>query len=293
MSKKFIPVIIALTAASIFIAFKSEGRVNDEDNPKLRYAKILRNVGVLLEEGHFNPKPIDDKFSTQVLEAYIKELDNDKKVFLASDIESFKRYENRIDDELRGAPLESFYAINELYTKRQAEIADIYKGLLAKPFDFTSNETLTLDEEKTVFSKDAAARFNTWRKYIKYLVLDRYVTALTDRDKAKDKKDAKPKADSTLEREARESIYKLMDRSAKTSKTRETEDFNFGKFVNTIASTMDPHTNYLPPIDLRTFNEGMRGSFYGIGAVLKEEDGKIKIASMVVGMPAFKTGELK
>ena len=44
MSKKFIPVIIALTAASIFIAFKSQGRVNDEDNPKLRYAKILRRL---------------------------------------------------------------------------------------------------------------------------------------------------------------------------------------------------------------------------------------------------------
>jgi len=293
MSKKFIPVIIALTAASIFIAFKSQGRGNVEDNPKLRFAKILRNVGVLLEEGHFNPKPIDDKFSADVLAAYIKELDSDKKVFLASDIDGFKRYENRIDDELHGAPLESFYAVNEVYLKRQAEIADIYKGILAKPFDFTADETLMMDEEKTVFSKDVATRYNTWRKYIKYLVLERYVTAMADRDKPKDKKDVKPKADSTLEREAREGIYKLMDRFSKTSKTRETEDYNFGKFVNTIASTMDPHTSYFPPIDLRTFNEGMRGSFYGIGAVLKEEDGKIKIASMVVGMPAFQSGALK
>lgn len=37
----------------------------------------------------------------------------------------------------------------------------------------------------------------------------------------------------------------------------------------------------------------MRGSFFGIGAVLKEDDGKIKIGSLVTGMPAWKSGEVR
>ena len=37
----------------------------------------------------------------------------------------------------------------------------------------------------------------------------------------------------------------------------------------------------------------MSGRFYGIGAQLKDEDGKIKIASLVSGGPAWKSGELK
>jgi carboxyl-terminal processing protease len=56
---------------------------------------------------------------------------------------------------------------------------------------------------------------------------------------------------------------------------------------------MDPHTDYFAPVDLRSFNESMKGSFFGIGAQLKEEDGKIKIASIISGMPAWKSGEIK
>jgi carboxyl-terminal processing protease len=37
----------------------------------------------------------------------------------------------------------------------------------------------------------------------------------------------------------------------------------------------------------------MSGRFYGIGAQLKDDDGKIKIASLVSGGPAWKSGELK
>ena len=74
MSKKFIPVILALTAATFFIAFQTQGST-DDDNPKNRYTRILRNVGVLLQEGHFSPKKIDDNFSREVLDKYLKDLD--------------------------------------------------------------------------------------------------------------------------------------------------------------------------------------------------------------------------
>jgi carboxyl-terminal processing protease len=56
---------------------------------------------------------------------------------------------------------------------------------------------------------------------------------------------------------------------------------------------MDPHTDYFAPVDKRSFDESMKGSFYGIGAQLKEDDGKIKIASLISGGPAWKAGELK
>jgi len=293
MSKKFIPVILVLTGASFFIAFKSQGKNDNEDNPKVRYSKILRNVGVLLEEGHFSPKKIDDAFSKTVFDEFIKDLDGDKKVLLQSDIDELKKYQFKIDDEIHGAPLESFYAINEIYQKRQNESSEFYKDILSRPFDFNAEETLVLDPEKTVFPASDAARKEVWRKYLKYLVLDKFVSMQNDRDKNKGKADFKVKADSTLEREARESVRKQMERSFTTIRNRETNDYNFSTFVNAITGTMDPHTNYFPPIDLRSFNESMKGSFFGIGAVIKEEDGKIKIGALQTGMPAWKSGEIK
>ena len=293
MSKKFIPVILVLTAASFFIAFQSQGKNEGDDNPKNRYAKILRNVGILLEEGHYSPKKIDDKFSKDVFKKFVDELDGDKNILLQSDIDGFKKFETVVDDEIHGAPVESFFAVNTVYLKRLNEVTLAYKTILSKPFDFTVNETVQMDADKRSFPATEKERLDILRKSVKYAVLDRYVGMQDDREKNKDKKDFKVKADTTLEREAREQVSRQMDRYLATKKNRETNDENFSTFVNAITTTMDPHTTYFPPIDLRTFNEGMRGSFFGIGAQLQEEDGKIKILSLVSGGPAWKSGELK
>lgn len=293
MSRKFIPVILVLTAASFFIAFQSQGKNDGDDNPKNRYAKILRNVGILLEEGHYSPKKIDDAFSKVVFKKFVEELDGDKNILLQSDIDGFKKFETVVDDEIHGAPIESFFAVNTVYLKRLNEVTLVYKDILSKPFDFTVDETVQMDAEKRSFPATEKERREALRKSVKYAVLDRYVGMQDDREKNKDKKDFKIKADSTLEREAREQVNRQIERYLATKKNRETNDENFSTFVNAITTTMDPHTTYFPPIDLRTFNEGMRGSFFGIGAQLQEEDGKIKIMSLVSGGPAWKSGELK
>ena len=68
------------------------GKNEKDENPKLRYTKILRNVGILLEEGHYSPKKIDDAFSKAVLKKFEEDMDGEKNVFLQSDIENFKKY---------------------------------------------------------------------------------------------------------------------------------------------------------------------------------------------------------
>jgi carboxyl-terminal processing protease len=293
MSKKFIPVVILLIVAGFFYATKSQGRTGTDENPKLRYAKILRNVGILLEEGHYSPKKIDDAFSKAVLKKFEEDLDGEKNIFLQSDIDNFKKYENKIDDEIHGAEIESFFTINDIYLKRSDEVSKLYTGILSKPFDYTINESIASDPDKVDFPKTEAERTDMWRKRLKFMALGRYSDMLDERAKNKDKKDFKVKADSTLERESREFVLKQVQRYFTTKKNRETSDENFSTFVNSIAGLMDPHTDYFPPIDLRSFNESMKGSFFGIGAQLKEEDGKIKIGTLISGGPAWKSGEIK
>jgi carboxyl-terminal processing protease len=293
MSKKFIPVIIALTGASLFFTYQSQGKNDNDDNPKSRHAKILRNVGVLLEEGHYSPRKIDDAFSREVLKKFTEDMDNDKNIFLKSDIDNLKKYETKIDDEIHGSEIQSFYSVNDVYLKRLNEVSVLYNNILSKPFDFTKDEKVLMDAEKSDYPKDEAEREDTWRKRLKYAVLQKYVDMQDEREKNKDKKDFKSRPDSTLEREARDQVRKQLGRYFATKKTRETTDENFSTFVNTITTIMDPHSSYFPPVDLRSFNESMSGHFYGIGAQLKEDDGKIKISSLVTGGPAWKSGELK
>jgi len=292
MSKKFIPVILVLTVASIFVAFQSQGK-SDYDNPKSKYTRIIRNVGLLLEQGHYSPKTIDDNFSKEVLKKFENDLDVDKNILLQSDIDAFKKFETKIDDEIHGAELISFFTINETYIKRLNETSELYKPILAKPFDFTKDESVQLDREKLDYPKTEADRTEIWRKRLKFLTLSRYSNLLDDREKNKGKADYKYKADSTLEREAREAVRKQFERFFTTKKTSDNIDENFSTFINAITGSMDPHTDYLAPVDKRSFDESMKGSFYGIGAQLKEDDGKIKISSLISGGPAWKGGELK
>ena len=301
MNKKFLPVLLVLVIGGFFLAFQSQGR--NDDNPKSRYEKVLRNVGLLLEQGHYSPKKIDDVFSKQVLNAFVKDLDEDKTIFLQSDIDSFKIFDNKIDDEIHGNRLESFYAVSDSYTRRLNQASQFYDEILSKPFDFSKNENVMLDGDKLQFSKDDAARKELWRKRLKYLVLTRYSDMLEDREKNKDKKvvagdstAAKEKfvykADSTLEREARDQVRKQIGRYFTTLKNHNTTDEIFSSFVNAITNEMDPHSSYFAPVDSRGFNEMMSGKFYGIGAQLKEEESKIKVASLITGGPAWKSGEI-
>src|SRR5437868_6857197 len=210
MSKKFIPVVLVLTGASLFLAFQTQGRTGDDDNPKLKYAKVLRRVGMILEEGHYSPKTIDDNFSKLVLKKFVESMDDDRNIFLQSDVDGFKKYETKIDDEIHGADLESFFVINDVYLKRLGEASVLYKDILAKPFDFSKDESIQLDPEKVNFPATEAERKDNWRKRLKYLTLTRYVDLQADQEKNKDKKDFVAKADSTLEREARDAVRKQM-----------------------------------------------------------------------------------
>jgi carboxyl-terminal processing protease len=293
MNKKIIPVLLVMLATSLFIGFRSQGRNDEDDNPKNRYAKILRNIGVLLEEGHFSPRKIDDNFSKDVFKKFTEDLDGEKNILLQTDIEEFRKFETRIDDEIHGSDLQSFFAMNEVYLKRLNEVSGYYTEILSKPFEFNTEESILLDGEKLSFPKNEKERNDMWRKRLKYQVLGKYVDLQEEREKNKDKKDFVVKPDSTLEREARDIIRKQIVRYFSTKKNRETADENFSTFVNAITGTMDPHTTYFPPVDLRSFNESMSGRFYGIGAQLKEDDGKIKIVSLVTGGPAWKSGEIK
>jgi carboxyl-terminal processing protease len=247
-------------------------------NPRTKKYCILS--ALCWSRGHFSPKKIDDNFSKGVLKRFLSDLDDDKTIFLQTDIDSFKRFDTRIDNEIHGDKLESFYFINESYTRRLNEASEYYKSFLSQPFDFNKDENVVLDGEKVNFPTSEADRKEVWRKRLKYLVLSKYSDMLEDREKNKAKaelvivtdtgvkKKEVPKetfvykADTTLEREAREMVGRQIGRYFTTLKNHNTTDELFSSFVNAVTGSMDPHTNYFAPVDSRGFNEMMSGKFY-------------------------------
>ena len=288
---KRLPLVIAMLVAGIFIGFQTMGTSNT--NPPSKYEKILQIVGEILIQGHYNPKDINDEFSKKVYAKYFEEMDPEKNLFLQSDLESLKKYSTRLDDEIKGAPVEFFYEVGKIFHKRAEEASLLYKEILEKPFDFTVKESMTTNSDKKDFASSEAERKNNWRKYLKYLTLQRYVELIEAKESNKGKEGFVVKTDAELEKEAREKVRIGMDRIFERYRLNFTDDDKFSKYVNTITSMMDPYTEFMPPVDKRYFDEQLSGSFYGIGAQLTYDEGNIKIASVLPGGPAQKSEQVE
>ncbi|MFY8005320.1 MAG: carboxy terminal-processing peptidase, partial [Chitinophagaceae bacterium] len=200
-------------------------------------------------------------------------------------------FELKIDDEIHGkADMAFLNTVNPIYDKRTSEVIAIYKAILAKPFDFSVKDYYDPSNTKLQAPKTEAERQERWMKRLKLLTLDRYVDLLEQREKSKIDSIAN-RTDEMLEKEAREKVLKIMDRTYDRIKAKFNDDERFNMFVNVITGLMDPHTDYMAPVDKRAFDEQMSGRFYGIGAQLREEDGGIKIVTLLPGGPAMKSGE--
>jgi carboxyl-terminal processing protease len=285
-----LPVVLLILGGGVFVAFRTLGVGG---NPPSRNETILHNVGEYLEELHYSPKPIDDSFSLEVFGKYLAEVDADKNIFYQSDIDALKgKYGKEIDDEILGKPIVFVPAVNIIYNKRLLETEQIYKSILAKPFDFNQDEDYNQNFDKLPWPGTETARKEAWRKQLKYLTLERYADMLENQESNKNTPGYVVRTDAQIEKDAREKTLKVMDRLYERLKVKMTDDDRFNVFVETIVQTMDPHTDYFPPVEKRYFDEQMSGRFFGIGATLKEEDGNIKITTLVTGSPAWKSGKV-
>lgn len=287
VSKKSLPLVIVLIVAGFLIAFNSSGFGNPPD----KYQQIFVQVTEMLEEAHYNPKKVDDEFSRKIFNKYIETLDPDKNIFLATDIKELKKFELSIDDELHGAPIQFFYAVDAIFLKRGKELSAIMPELFQNQFQFNTDEKIILDPEKNDFPKNEAMRREIWRKRIKFMTLERFSDYQDQRALLKPS-DSAYKNDTQLESESRVKVKQIMTRNFERMLNKTKPDERFDMLVNVITNSMDPHTTFFPPLEKRSFDEQMSGKFYGIGASLRYDDGAIKVATIVAGLPAWKSQQI-
>ena len=274
----------------LFFAFNI---VTDQQEPaSLRHRKLVSTIGQLLETEHYSPRKIDDVFSKEVFDGYFKALDPDKTLFLQSDIDSLRIYERRIDDEIHGSPLSFTDAVDLVYDRRIKEAKDLFLQLIDKPFDFNTNDSIYFDADAIPYAANKAERDARWRKLLTYKVLDRYVNAVEEREKNKGKEKYIVKSDSLIEVESRNAIKKIQVKKFESLERTFGKEKRFETFLNTITGLMDPHTDYFAPVEKRSFTEQMSGVFYGIGALLGQDDNGVKLVNITPGGPAWKSGQL-
>ena len=279
-----------LVFGGLFFAFNI---VTDQQEPvSVRHRKLVSTIGQLLETEHYSPRKIDDAFSKEVFDGYFKALDPEKSLFLKSDIDSLRIYERRIDDEIHGSPLSFTDAVDFVYDKRIKEAKALFSTFIEKPFDFYSNDSIYFDADANTYATSIAERNERWRKILTYKVLDRYVSSIEEREKNKGKEKYIVKTDSLIEVESRNAVKKIQIKKFESLERTFGKEKRFETFLNTITGLMDPHTDYFAPVEKRSFTEQMSGVFYGIGALLGQDDNGVKLVNITPGGPAWKSGQL-
>ena len=263
-----------------------------------------------LSSQHYQPEKVDDNFSKRVFDLYLKHLDYRKQFLLATDIEQLRRYQTQIDDEVKSGTHEFLDLSTKLMTERTKETQSLYRDILAKPFDFTTDETFQTDFEKAAFPADKAAQRELWRKLLKYETISRVSEMMEAQDKAKEAKPsaataAPAAADASaptaaepvrtpaqMDAEARKRVLKYYDDQFEEINDTDANE-RLATYANTIANTYDPHTEYFAPKAKEDFDYEMTGRFEGIGATLREKDGLIYIEEIIPGSASARQGDLK
>lgn len=170
---------------------------------------------------------------------------------------------------------------------------DLYVGF----FNVQKRESYETDPEKFDFAKDLDELKDRWRKQLKAQIISQYLDLELDQKSKLEKaaeKDQPPKQLSEKEL-WKEAIVKVSKRNKNFFQRlhQETRQDHYDRFFNCITRAFGPHTNYIPPASKEQFDINMRGSLEGIGALLREDDGLIKVIRIIPGSASARQGSLK
>jgi carboxyl-terminal processing protease len=312
MKKNFKTLLLVIGLSASLLAFNAIDFEQESSKDPEKDKMLLELLTFVIERGHYDPVPIDDKFSKGVYKDYIESLDPSKRYFLQSDIDFFSKYETLIDDQIKNKDLSFFDLTYTTYIKRMQESTKFYKEILDKPFDYSINEDLDTDYSKAPYSKNEKELRERWRKQIKLSTLSTLVDKLSLqegnsnvasaelgdeifvplKENKKSDKLIEKKSYEVLEKESRETSLNSLNDYFNFMKDLERNDW-FGLYINAISSRFDPHTNYMAPDDKERFDTSMSGKFEGIGARLQKKNDFTEITELISGGPAWRGKELE
>lgn len=255
-----------------------------DDDKEVNRKNVIRLVMKRINNEHYAPKALDDQFSRIIWKKYLQALDGNKNCLLQSDVDALRKYETLIDDELENPSLEYFNAIYALQMQRLRELQDVYRTILAQPMNFKVKETIQPDRSNAVYPADEAARREVWRKSLKYQVLKKMLE-IQQKDKNK--------SDAVAEKEARKSVLMSTDGLFRSLLSNTASDDRFSAYMNTITLEMDPHTNYMAPVDASLRESMMTHRYYGLGLELTSKEGDVVIKRVMPGGTAARSGLLQ
>ncbi|EGD33636.1 MULTISPECIES: carboxy terminal-processing peptidase [unclassified Capnocytophaga] len=249
---------------------------------------LMEIIQYMISRGHYDQQPLDDAYSKRVFKGYLQYLDPQKRYFIQSDINEFKKNETKMDDDLKKMDVSFFTLTYNRLRQRMEEADKLSQELLKESYEFSKKESVDLDYENIPYTKDKKGLRERWRKLIKYSILSNLVIKQKE-EQHKKEKDSKytEKSYKELKKEATETTRKAFEEMFVSYKDLTEEDW-FGIYLNSYVEATDSHSSYLAPDIKERFDLDISGKFEGIGAVLQKKSDGIRISDIIMGGPVWK-----
>ena len=266
--KIFKYLVVSLTLVSVTTLSHGQLKSNTVDS-----RQVAITVAKLLEQAHFTRQKLDSSMSRKVLDTYLESLDYTKLFFTQEDIDKIhQKYDGTLDQDLIVGNVQPARDIYGTFKERVESRAAKIRKLVNENFSFKSTRTVALDRRKEPWPANEQDADNLWRDRIEGELLQEKLNKFAI--------DPGPKA-----------VSKRYDQLVKNLEERDDNDV-LQLFLNAVAQTYDPHSEYLGKGDLESFEINMRLSLTGIGAELRVEDGYAKIERLIPGGPAQMSGKV-
>ncbi len=280
--------VLALILLSTFLSGVAAAAVTETREKLL--SQMISN-GLL--NWHYSGKKIDDDFSTKSFAQYAKYLDYSKSFLIQSDLDSLKVFNLKIDDEILAGDFALPRLGKQLLRQRVLQVRDFCCDMLKNPFDFSIDDQIELNAEKRKYGRSFDDLKEWWSKRLKYLTLIQYLNLAKLAEAKQDPgKKRKRVFSPELEVQARKAVEKSVQRLFKRLLEERSEDIQ-SLYFNALLAVFDPHSQYFPPRAKEDFDIDMSGTLEGIGALLGEDDGYIKVFEIIPGSPAWRQNLLK
>ena len=303
-------VVLSLLLVFLFLPLAAWANVKPVKFDPARNRLIAYIISHQLPAQHFSHIPFDDTLSQRAFTLYLRQLDPRKRFLLKSDANELGAFSTHIDDELLRGRMVLPDAGMQILNERIREVQMMVGPLMDKGFDPDRKDYLESDPKKITWTMDKAARKDRWRKVLKLQVLDEYLNLLEKQAKKEAKKrvtkeQSKNNSNTSQKEQKKETelnqelwakaMANVRERTNNYLKRllQESRQDHYNRYFDAVARAFDPHTNYLPPTSKEDFDIHMSGSLEGIGALLREDDGHIKVVRIIPGSAAERQGQLQ
>jgi carboxyl-terminal processing protease len=241
--------------------------------PEERHENIGELVTQFIQKSHYNQVAVDDKLSSRVLDTYIESLDRNRMYLLASDIESFEKNREILDDVVKSKPLDPVFEMYEVYRTRVRERLTFALTQLENEPNYLSDEEYEFDRSDSPWAASTAELDEIWRHRV---INDALSLALED--------ESWEKIQDVLTSRYKGFIKRL---------GQVNNDDVFERFMSAFSRTLDAHSTYFSPRQAEENQIQLSLSYFGIGASLQTEDDFVKIVGIIPGGPAAIDGKLQ